>query len=264
MNDTIATVGDNCIDRYLAPVGMSTVGGNAVNVAVQLVRLGRRVAYFGAVGTDAEGLRTVEALRANSVDIAHVRRVPGNTAHTDLAIGDDGDRTIAFEDFGVCLGYRPSEQEIPRLKGMRHVHLGWLDDGGQLRRALTAAGVSVSQDLAVNPEGEDLAIAFASAGSARERAKQLARDALGAGAQLAVVTMGAAGSLATDGERYAETGSLPATVADTTGAGDTFIAGFIDAHLRGLGLQVCLEMARDAAAKTCGHLGGFPQAPIAI
>ena len=36
----VATVGDNCIDRYGPPLGLSLVGGNAVNVAVQLARLG--------------------------------------------------------------------------------------------------------------------------------------------------------------------------------------------------------------------------------
>ena len=51
----VATVGDNCIDRYLPPIALATVGGNAVNVAVHLRRLGRRTAYFGAVGEDREG-----------------------------------------------------------------------------------------------------------------------------------------------------------------------------------------------------------------
>lgn len=48
-----AAVGDNCIDRYLAPVGDCLVGGNAVNVAVQLARLGRRASYFGTVAPPA-------------------------------------------------------------------------------------------------------------------------------------------------------------------------------------------------------------------
>ena len=34
-----AAVGDNCIDRYLPPIGLSLVGGNAINVGVQLLSL---------------------------------------------------------------------------------------------------------------------------------------------------------------------------------------------------------------------------------
>jgi fructoselysine 6-kinase len=260
----VATVGDNCIDRYLPPVALATVGGNAVNVAVHLRRLGRRTAYFGAVGEDKEGRRTRVCLAENGIDLEHLLTLPGPTAFTNLGMDPGGERIIAFEEFGVCRGYRPSEAEVEALRAARHVHLGWLDDGGALKRALAGAGVSVSQDLAVNAGAEDLAIAFASAGTAPDRAQALLQQTLEQGARLAVVTCGALGSIASDGRQYAETGIAPVEVVDTTGAGDTFIAGFIDAHLRGRGLLACLEAGRDAAAGTCRHLGGFPQRPLPL
>src|SRR6516162_326980 len=123
----VATVGDNCIDRYLPPIGLVTVGGNAVNVGVHLRRLGRRTAYFGAVGPDRAGAWTRAALVENEVDIAHLVERPGRTAYTDLDMDASGDRIIAFEDFGVCRGYRPSAAETELLCAARHIHLGWLD-----------------------------------------------------------------------------------------------------------------------------------------
>ena len=265
----IATVGDNCIDRYQPPIGLSTVGGNAVNVAVQLRRLGQKVAYFGAVGSDAEGERMLGCFRENGLDVSHVRVAAGRTAYTDIGTDAAGDRTILFEDFGVCRAYRPGAQEVEALRGMRHVHIGWLDDAGTLKRALAAAGVSVSQDLSVNadprnlrPEG--LSIAFASAEGSRERGEMLLMEMLGAGAATAVVTCGALGSLASNGRSRAEVGVAPTSVVDTTGAGDTFIAGFIAAHLKGRSLRACLQSGRNAAATTCMHLGGFPQIPLTI
>lgn len=255
----VATVGDNCIDRYL-PVGQSAVGGNAVNVAVHLSGLDRRVGYFGAVGDDEDGRRVLDCLAARGVDTGPVLVRPGRTAVTDLDIDPTGDRVIAFEDFGACAGYRPPEADRARLRCMRHVHLGWLDDGGALRRELAAAGVSISQDLAVNPGAEGLAIAFGSAGEDRARARQLAREFLGRGARIAVVTCGARGSVAADGAAMVEADAAPVEVVDTTGAGDTFIAAFIDAHLAGGSPGACLEAARQAAALTCRHVGGFAQA----
>ncbi len=50
-----AVVGDNCVDRFKSPVNQSLIGGNAVNVAVQLAALGHEAFYFGAVGADAMG-----------------------------------------------------------------------------------------------------------------------------------------------------------------------------------------------------------------
>ena len=40
----VATMGDNCLDRYLPPLERKFVGGNALNVAVGLSDLGHDVA----------------------------------------------------------------------------------------------------------------------------------------------------------------------------------------------------------------------------
>ena len=260
----LATVGDNCIDRYARSVGISTVGGNAVNVAVQLSRQGWSVGYFGAVGSDGDGVRTSDCLLGNGVDIAHLRVADGMTAFTEIDVGSNGDRRIGREEFGVCRGYCPSPTEVELLLRLRHVHIGWLDDGGTLKRTLIGSGVSVSQDLGVNADpadlrGDGLSIAFMSGGGTEDHAESMARAAVADGARIAVVTCGARGSMAFDGMCCARTGSAVVDVVDTTGAGDTFAAGFIAAHLAGRALQACLESGRDAAAKTCAHLGGFPQ-----
>jgi fructoselysine 6-kinase len=261
-----ATVGDNCIDRYL-PLGRSTVGGNAVNVAVHLCRLGLGSAYFGAVGDDRDGGLVRAALRANRVDTAHLRIVPDiGTGTTDITFGPGGERIIGHEDLGACATYRPTPSEIAVLSGMRHVHIGWLDDGGAVKRALAAGGTDVSQDLSVSspsagrsPEG--LAVAFASAGASLDEGDAVAAALLGAGARTAVVTCGRAGSVAASAGATARMDARPVAVVDTLGAGDTFIAGFLAARLQGEPLEACLRKGRDAAAATCGHLGGFPQEP---
>jgi len=264
-----AAVGDNCIDRFQPPVSRSLVGGNAVNVAVQLARLGHAAFYFGAVGEDPDGERTRKALEENGVDTAHLSVRPGITAYTDIEQTPSGDRIMAYEDFGVCAGYRPDEAEIAVLKTMDHVHLGWLDDGGALRRRLAAEGVSVSQDISVNASPENLgvaglSVAFASAGGRGEGADTLLHDLLEEGAACAVVTCGDEGSLARRGGERAEASITPVEVVDTTGAGDSFIAGFLGAFLAGAPLASCLEAGRDRAALTCAHVGGFPQQPLPL
>jgi fructoselysine 6-kinase len=261
----LAAVGDNCIDRYLA-LGKSTVGGNAVNVAVHLARLGLGAAYFGAVGDDADGRRVLAALADNGVATGHVHVRKGRTAYTDIAFGDGGERIIAFEEFGVCAGYRPTADEINTLRRLRHVHIGWLDDGGELKQALAGAGTEVSQDLSVTSpalgrRATGLAVAFASAGPSIAEGESLAARLLADGARTVVVTCAAAGSVASDGMTTARTSATSIEVVDTLGAGDTFIAGFLAARIAGHELTRCLEAGRDRAAVTCSHLGGFPQAP---
>jgi fructoselysine 6-kinase len=257
----IATVGDNCVDRFL-PTGQAMIGGNALNVAVQLARLGCRVAYFGAVGDDAAGRQTLEQLERHGVVIDHVTVCRGPTAFTDLDVDATGDRIIRYEFFGPCAGYRPTAAQEAVLKTLKHVHFGWFDDGGALKAALVGAGVSVSQDLAVNPGATGLAVGFASEPGTRAAALDRLAAVRQEGAHVAIVTRGAAGSMADDGTGLVETGTRAVEVVDTTGAGDSFAAAFIEARLRGLRLADCLAAGRDHAALACVHFGGFPQEPF--
>ncbi len=262
----IAAVGDNCIDRYLPPVDDCLVGGNAVNVAVHLARLGRPVAYFGAVGDDSAGEAVCRALRANAVNVEGLRRMSGQaTARTDIETLADGDRRFVFESFGACAAYRPGLLDIARLTEMRHVHIGWLRGAMELRQALRSSGVPVSQDLSVNNCSEDLDpsgldIAFGSAPSAEGEAES--ERLLSRGARVAVVTLGAAGSLVNQGGKIIRVEAVPVRVLDTTGAGDAFIAGFLDAHAKRLNLKDCLLAGAAAGSAACGVRGGFPQPPL--
>jgi fructoselysine 6-kinase len=264
--DLIA-VGDNCIDRLTGTVLADLVGGNAVNVAVQAAALGLRMACVTAVGPagEADGDRVAAMLAARGVDASMVERRSLPTSVTELDVGADGNRTILTEDFGACANWSPSPTVYPALTAARHVHIGWLQDGGRLRKVLAQAGVSVSQDVSVNAEAVDLGvegltIAFASlpedrAAGAAARAKAL----VARGARGAVVTLGAAGSLALIGGQEFRAEAQRITPVDTTGAGDAYIAGFLAARLNGADVPGAMAAGHSCAAVCCGHPGGFPQ-----
>ena len=57
----IAAVGDNCMDVYKS-TGEAYPGGNPVNVAVYVKRLGGDSSYTGAVGTDEYGERMIKSI----------------------------------------------------------------------------------------------------------------------------------------------------------------------------------------------------------
>lgn len=264
----IACVGDNCIDRYLPPLSYALVGGNAVNVAVQLARTGAEAAYFGAAGLDRGGERIRAALEDAGVNLAGLQLRRGQTtATTDIAMAADGERQFLHEDFGACASYRVGADDLTALAGFDHVHIGWLNDGGALKRHLRHRGVSVSQDLSVNAAPENLSpaglsIAFASAGSGA--AETMARALLEGAAAMAVVTSGAGGSLAATRQEIVRAAALSLSPVDTTGAGDSFIAGFLASHLGGAALPRALAEGAMRASEACRHHGGFPQPLLAI
>jgi len=265
--DLIA-VGDNCIDRLTGRMQADLVGGNAVNVAVQGALAGLRTAYAGAVGPvgEADGDRVIAALIANGVDVGCVERDDRPTSVTELRVDDDGDRHIVAEAFGACEGWGPCPRGMTRLEAARHVHIGWLNDGGATRRALAAAGVPVSQDVSVNAltprdiAADGLTLAFASLSEAHaDLAEARVAELVAGGATAAVVTLGRGGSLALVDGRMHRAKADPVEATDTTGAGDSYIAGFLAARLTGADITEAMAAGHARAARTCTHPGGFPQ-----
>ncbi len=142
----------------LPPIDRRLVGGDALNVAVQLARLGAAAFYFDAVGRDAQGELVASALLEHGVDTGHLERRGAPTSHTIISVDDAGDRHMDHEEFGACDGYAPDDAAIEILLTMDHVHIGWLNDSGALRRRLAQAGISVSQDISVNSEPQHLGV----------------------------------------------------------------------------------------------------------
>jgi len=265
---TLATVGDNTIDEYVGEDSGTFVGGNALNVAVQLRGLGHDVSYAGAVGRDAAGQRVRSALDGLGVGLDALVVLDGATSVSRIRVQPDGDRVIELEDFAVCAEYRPTEDELDLLATHAFVHLGWTPYADEIRRALRTRGARLSQDCAVSAGFAHLDVAFCSAGDDLEAARTMAGQAVVGGARLVVVTCGPAGSIAFDGRTWWRQEADPVVVVDTTGAGDSFIAGFLGAYVEGEGSEVdvavALQAGAETAARTCGHRGGWPQEAGAV
>lgn len=259
-NLTVAVVGDNTIDRYVGPDGRDYVGGNAVNVAVQLAERGIDVRYFGAVGSDPEGARISDELVARGVNVEGLVTVDGPTALTLISVDASGDRHIDEERFGVTADYHPKDAEITSMAETDWVQIGMLPRAGDLRRALRAQRpkARVGQDCSVSAGYHDLSVAFES--TDLEHARTVGEAALTNGAQLAVLTLGADGSVALtpDGGEFTQP-AMQVEAIDTTGAGDSFIAGFIAAFLQSLDIPRAMSAGAAWAARTCSHFGGFRQ-----
>jgi sulfofructose kinase len=75
------------------------------------------------------------------------------------------------------------------------------------------------------------------------------------GSTLTAATLGHDGVLAWDGQRFHHAAAYRVPVADTTGAGDIFHAGFIYGLLQGWPLERQLDFACSAAALNCTAVG---------
>ena len=258
----LACVGDNCVDYYLAPISRRFAAGNAVNVAVGLLRGGFAVDYFGAVGDDMAGRQIVAALVGAGVGVDHVHRLKVPTSLTEILL-DAGERRFAGFSEGAAERYVPSQADLVDLCCRRLVHGVNLTDCGPLFSSLLEAGVPVSYDF---DDGRDmtlvagLAVAFFSATDEESvaDAERLARAALRHGANAAVVMCGARGSVGCDREQVFRLAAEAIEPLDTCGAGDSYIAAFLGARLGGCDLERCMRSGGRAATATCLSLSALP------
>ena len=254
----IASVGDNCIDRYVGAVERESPGGNALNVAA---RSGG--AYYGAVGDDEHGRAILAGALAAGTDMTNVEVRPGASGLTIVALDEHGDRRFLLEQYGVAADYRLTPAIVGRLRDHPWVHAARQPDLREAAPALRSGETRLSYDFCDDWDDELVAalaphldVAFFSAGpEAAERACAL-------GATAGVATLGKDGSVAFSGSRRIALAARPAIVVDTLGAGDAFIAACIAGLADGLELAAALELGGESAAVACSHLGAWPEAVV--
>ena len=69
--------------------------------------------------------------------------------------------------------------------------------------------------------------------------------------------MGDQGSICYDGETFHKFGILPCEVVDTMGAGDSYIAGFLLAHMNGCDIETCMIKGAQSSGVTLGYQGAW-------
>jgi fructoselysine 6-kinase len=260
-NLNLVAVGDNCLDAYLNK-GIVTVGGNALNVAVQWNRLGINARYIGALAPDKEAEIMLAVIEDVGLAPGDIETIAGNTAVT-LLTDHDGERHFLFESLGVGENYMPDQPRYQSLLSADWIHLG-TNSSLELVRQLVNDSARFSVDVSTRHFDlalEGVPLVFASGPDDPEEPVQpLIAQFKQAGAQRVVITCGKRGSFYDNGRQLYSAGSVPVNVVDTCGAGDSFIASFLVALLLGeRSEEEALQYAAVSASETCTHPGGFPQ-----
>ncbi len=259
----ILGLGDNTVDSY-RHLRLRFPGGNAVNVAANVARLGHHAAYLGCVGDDDNGRLILAALASEGVDVSRCQVVPGPTATTVVDLVG-GDRTFVSADPGARARLRLSAADIAALGDFDVVHTSiysYLDDElARIAQASRALSFDFSQrwtPAVLERSVPHTSYAFLSAPDRPwSEVETLARRCLELGARAVVVTRGSRGAmLVTDSEVHlVEPRRIEAV--DTLGAGDALIARCLVGFALGEEPRACLEAATDLAARACGYRGGF-------
>ncbi len=242
-------------------------GGQVATTVVACRQWGLSTRYVGKLGEDDSARRHRQAFAAAGVETQLIE-VPGASSPQSLILVDGaGERTILCRrDDRVIL--QPQDLRREWIVNARALHVDGHDTEAAIQAATWAreAGIPVIADLdEIYPGVEALLAKIDYLIVSRDLPGRLTGEddlerALCAmqaryGSLLAAATLGEQGVLAWDGEQFSAAAAYRVPVADTTGAGDIFHAGFIYGLLAGWPLGQRLDFACAAAALNCMQVG---------
>ncbi|MGD0380747.1 MAG: adenosine kinase [Acidimicrobiales bacterium] len=269
-------------------------GGSAANTAVGVAALGGSVGYVGKVAADELGEVFLHDITAAGVVLGPTGRVePSLDPADDRATGrclvyvtEDGERTMATH-LGVASTLEPGDLDEDFVARAQVLYLeGYLWDLGPakaaMRRAMQVAheadslvALSLSDPFCVQRHQSeflellhgDVDVLFANEDEVTLLFGASTFDAAAAAAEetgiLAALTRGAAGSVVVAASGATAIPADPvARVADTTGAGDLFAAGFLYGLTHGKGPETCARLGGLCAAEVISHIGARPRADL--
>ena len=275
----VRPVPDDVFSRDTTRVEAITIstGGDALNVAMNLARLDTPVSLIGRTGDDEAGRFVVDAARKTGVDVRRVVRTPEmSTATVVVLVQADGRHAFVYvpgandllnagdvdpglfdgSDLFVLSG-------ALALRGLDCPSIAALFETARAAGLVTVLDVA-SDVLGLSPQ---LPVVFphtdvflpnyeeASHLSGETELGRIARHFVDRGVGTVVIKTGEEGAYY---RSHGKTGQVPgyqSRVVDTTGAGDSFVSGFVAAHARGIPAIECIRYGNAMGALCVRNLG---------
>ena len=254
------------------------VGGSGANIAAGLANLGRSVSFLGKTGDDKSGIWIAERMQSFGIDTRSMRKDPGSrSAECFIAIDNEGNRVI-YALGGSALLEKIDDEDLQTIRQSRVFCIvdALMETARRAAAAAEARDVPVFfmpgglmasrgiKELAPILEKTNVLIMsrieskLISGENSPEGAACLLKEF---GLEAVVITLGKKGALIKSAEGVESISAYQSSVIDTTGAGDAFAAGFIDARLDGLPWGMALQAGCAMSALKIRHLGATSGLP---
>lgn len=282
----VVVVGEALVDIVVSSGGsVEHPGGSPANVAYGLGRLGAATALLTSIGDDPRGAAIEQHLRSAGVELLPGSKGPGRTATATATLASDGSAHYDFDirwdlpriapatlpkvlhTGSIATFLAPGAAAIRDLLEQSHERCLVTYDPN-IRPALLGShfeAKTIFEQLVPFTEVVKLSDEDALWLYPRSSLEDISQHILDLGAGLVAVTMGAKGSLLTTAGAQVAVPPVTAEVADTIGAGDSYMSALICGLLMrgsdGLApsvLESLGRMASRAAAITVSRPGASP------
>jgi sugar/nucleoside kinase (ribokinase family) len=257
-----------------------SIGSSSAIFACGAARLGLKVAIIGVCGDDLFGQFMLDAMKARTVDVSNVIRVPEGQTGLSVILNRGNDRAILTHS-GLIDALRASDISDPLLRQTRHLHVAsyYLQTNLQpglpdLFNRAHALSLTTSLDTNWDPSEkwkgimEILPLTEVFLPNAAEAMAitglddiDLAAEELARHTSVAAIKLGTEGALSVQGKLKSRTSTIPVDFVDTVGAGDSFNAGFLYGYLNGWEMDKSLRLAAVCGALSTRAAGGVAAQP---
>jgi sugar/nucleoside kinase (ribokinase family) len=262
--------------EVLADDFVMTPGSSSMICAMGLARLGNQVMFYGRLGTDASGKFCLQALQDAGVDVSSLQ--PDHALRTGVTASLSTPQDRALVTFpGAMAELRTEEIKDSWLEKVDHLHVSSYYLQKALRpgcRRLFAraaeAGLTTSLDPGFDPEQKwegDLLDTLSEVDIFLPNEEELLaitgrqdiNDALMAvqnGRTQTIVKRGRQGCTSLHQDQWLNVPAYAVDAIDSTGAGDSFDAGFLHAWLRDSSWLDCMRWGNACGSLSTRGIGG--------
>lgn len=234
-------------------------GGGAANIAAGIAVLGEKVTLHSAVGEDFPGSEYKKWMEKLGI-ARNFFEVPDTHTPTAFMFTDDAGDQCTFFEWGASRIF--CEAQAPSLP---FVHMATADPAFNVQVAQKSrfASFDPGQDVFLYSR-EQLAdlldhidILFANRHEVAVMCEKLGTTgkAITERVPTAIITAGGEGSMLYEDGRQHHIPAIPVTMADPTGAGDGYRAGFLTAYVRGYSPLECCRVGTVTASYIVEHIG---------
>lgn len=273
----LVVIGHVSIDhiRYPNEEEILIPGGGAAAVATSASLTNSSVGLVTRVGNDfpSDWMEELDSY----LNIEGIKELDGETINIEMIYHEDGSVEAPVSEIGVAENI--GEVTIPRTyENSKLYHLAPTPPKDQLKLINRLKGNQISLDF--NPTYMEqyrnenkllkeiiskVDIIFPNEREARviseeEDLREAAKVFHDWGVGLVVITIGEKGGIIYDGEKFKEFRALPITekeVVDHTGAGDSFIGGFLSKYVREKPIDNCIKEGKQRSIKVLKKKGSW-------
>jgi sugar/nucleoside kinase (ribokinase family) len=251
-------------------------GGSCANTIATLGLMGEKVSYCGQVGTDSFGKAYIdqmqEACGHNSIVFGN-----GATGKCLSLVSPDAERTM-LTDLGAAVELQSVDSFADSIRNSKVLYLtGYLLLGdpmmSRMKEAINIAKengvtialdvadpfvVAVTKDIMLSILQNDIDMVFLNEEEAKAITGANASDAidmLKSYCSTVVVKLGSKGSIVYHNGKLATADIFKVNAVDTTGAGDSYAAGFLYGWVNKWSLEKSAALGSRIAAETVAQLG---------